>query len=83
MVVCCSGCAFLFALVLFGCVVIREPDVTSLLLVGLLDICVEFLLLIVSRRREVSLLVLRFVICFLVLDVVSVCLLFADTPAFT
>ena len=44
----------------------------SLSRAGSLDICVEFRPLIVSRRREVSLLTLRVEICFLILDFVPV-----------
>ena len=41
---------------------------------GSFDICVEFLLLIVSRGREVSLLLFKFDVCFLNLDGVPDCL---------
>ena len=46
----------------------------SLSRAGSLDICVEFLPFVLSRRLEVSLSVLMFEICFLILCDVSACL---------
>jgi len=72
----CPGLAFLLALPLLVCLIAWEPTISSLSRVDPLNICVdEFLPLIVSRLREVSLLPLLVEICFLILDVVCACLL--------
>lgn len=71
----CPGLAFLLALPLLVCFIAPEPTIGSLSRVDPLSSVDDLFPLIASWLREVSLLPLRLDICFLILDVVSACLL--------